>query len=392
MLEFIVLLIPLSLYFYNINYFITGILLVKIYYLLTYSNLTIEDQYQTYINKKNKTKGSLIYVTMTYENKDCFDNIINEIEDRLLNFNNIYNSNNDYNLICYCRTNYIYYDKKLFLEEEDYHYKFFIDKDKLKIYSYVKHEYIGGAYLTNLFTSFINTPQKDNKILFPKSSLFNSFACLKLLYNYNNIPKIKDDNYIPLLENKKFMKRYISSYTLPIKNNYSTKTIIIYEIMKKIHKGLNLNRPLICYLPIAFQHYQNVKNNIGILWITYDPLIDTIDTIEKKLYDSRYQILATNFLLLYKNNKIKNSISIRKNVDCVISFLLAKDDQVNSNFISSWTYENISEYPIYLAISSIMKKNEIRITETITSSTPKFDLSFDYSFKEILLDEYKVTL
>lgn len=387
MLNFILLLLPFSLFFYNINYFITIILLLNIYYLLT-SNLTIEDRYQMYINKKNKTKGSLIYVTMQYEDANYFNDIVKTIEDKLIKFNDVYNMNNDFDRICYCNNSYIYYDKELFLKENDYHYKFFIDQKNLKLYSYVKHEYIGGAYLTNLFTCFIHTSQKDNKLLFPESNLINFISVIKLLYNYKNIPKIT--NYIPLLEDKNNIKRYINQYILPIKNEFSSKTIIIYNIMKQMHKGLNLNRPLVCYLPIAFQHYPGVKNNIGILWITYDPLVDTLETIDKKLYESRYQIMATNFLLLFRNNKIKNSISIRKNVDCVISFLLAKDTEQNSNFISSWTYEYISEYPIYIAISSILKKNEIRITQTITSSTSNFDLSFDPSFKEVSLEEYKI--
>ena len=51
--------------------------------------------------------------------------------------------------------------------------------------------------------------------------------------------------------------------------------------MKILYSCLNLKRPLICYLPIAFQNFKNVKNNIGLMWLSFEDK-DTIEIIEKK--------------------------------------------------------------------------------------------------------------
>jgi hypothetical protein len=279
----------------------------------------------------------------------------------------------------------VYYDKKLFLEEEDYHYKFFIDKENLKIHAYINHELIGGSYLLTLFYSFVNTPQKSPEILFPKSSIFNLFYSLKLILNYKNIPKIKND-FLPLVNDKKEIKRYKNKYIIEKNTKFRSKTIILYNIMKTLHTCLNLKRPLICYLPIAFQNFKNVKNNIGLMWLSFEEK-DTLESVEKKIYDARYQILATNSLLLYKSNSKNISSEVRKSVDAVISFMIGTE---NSDIDVSWTFENISEYPIYVSITSIMKENYIDITETLTCSTLKFDNSKYKNYYDVLFENYKL--
>lgn len=387
---YVLLLLPLSLYFnYTItNCFITLFLLYNIYKLLKNkeNNLTLEDDYQKKINIKNKTNGSLIYVTMKYNDKDFFNDILNNIQVRLCGYNTKYNSEQEYDKIISDSNHYIFFNKEDFLREENYHYKFFVDKINMKIYAYIKHEYIGGSYLLTLFYSFLKTPQPNLLKLFPKSSIFNIFFALKLLYNYKNIPKIENNDYCELVKNKNEIKRYRNNYILSKNQNFSAKTIILYNIMKKIHKSLNLKRPLVCYLPIAFQNYKNVKNNIGIMWLTFDPNNDSVETIDKKIYFSRYQIPATNSLLLYKKNKKNTSTEIRQNVDAVITFMIGTE---NESFDVSWTFENISDYPIYISIASIMKEDHFDIYETITSSTPNLKISSN-EFQEVELSEYKL--
>ena len=320
---------------------------------------------------------------MEYDSENYFENILENLEHKLIKYNHNYNSYQSTNKIYYCN---IYYDKYKFLENNNYHYKFFIDRKKLKVYCYLNHEFIGGSYLLTLFHCFIEQPQKSSKILFPKSSIFNIIYCLKLLYNYNNITK----SFIPLplVSKKNEIKRYKKYFNIPLNQKYSSKSVIIYEILKNIYKGLSLNRPLICYLPIAFQEYPNIKNNIGVMCIKFDNQNETVETIDKKIYYSRYQVAATNTLLLYKSfNKSKGS-SVRKSVDVIISFMLAKEN--NADFNVSWTYENVGEYPVYVAVSSVMKNDEIEVTQTITLNTSCLDLSFDDSFNEINLSEYKL--
>lgn len=378
--ELLIFLIPISLYYENTNYLITFMLILQIINILRDNNLTLEDQYH------KQREDSIIYVTMEYEDINYFEDILKNLEKRLIEYNDNYNKYQYSNKICYCKKNYIYYSKNLFFEDENYHYKFFIDKEKMKVHCYLNHEFIGGSYLLTLFYCFINTPQKSTQILFPKSNIFNLIYCLKLLYNYKSIPKVTE-SFIPLVNNKSNIKRYKKTYDLYLNQKFSTKTVIIYNILKKLYKALNLQRTLVCYLPIAFQEYPDIKNNIGVMCLSFNDN-DTLETIDKQIYNSKYQILATNTLLLYnKFNKTKGT-SLRKNIDVIISFMFAKEDK--ANFKVSWTYENIGEYPIYVAVASIMKNNKVEVTETITSNTSEFDLSFDNSYKQIEFSDYKL--
>ena len=71
----------------------------------------------------------------------------------------------------------------------------------------------------------------------------------------------------------------------------------------------------------------------------------------------------------------------------VISFMLGTE---NSNIDVSWTFENISEYPIYVSITSIMKENYIDITQTLTCSTSNFYISKWKNFQETTFEKYKI--
>jgi len=380
--KLLILLILLSLFYENINYLIALILIFQIIDISNIDkddNLTIEDQYQRH------RSDSIIYVIMEYEDENYFENILQNLEKRLIEYNENYNKYQNTNKICYSEKNYIYYCKYKFMDDDNYHYKFFIDRQKMKVHCYLNHEFIGGSYLLTLFYCFIDTPQKSSKILFPKSNICNLVYSLKLLYNYRNIPRVKD-SFVPLVSQKSDIKRYKKCYDLSLDQKFSTKTVIIYNILETLYKALNLNRPLICYLPIAFQEHSNIKNNIGIMCISFDN--DTLETFDKKIYNSRYHILATNTLLLYNKFNRSKGASLRKSIDIIISFMLAKEDK--AEFKVSWTYENIGEYPVYVAVASVMKKDKIQVTQTITSNTSELDLSFDDSYKEISFSDYKL--
>jgi hypothetical protein len=126
---------------------------------------------------------------------------------------------------------------------------------------------------------------------------------------------------------------------------------------------------LICYLPIAFQSVKGVKNNIGLIWLSFNPNRMSEIEFDKELDKSRWQALASNACLHMIPSPLKNiGKTVRQNVDVVVSFMLGTDDL---DFEASWTFEHISDYPIYIAIASIRKSNgDISVTNTITSSTP----------------------
>ena len=124
------------------------------------------------------------------------------------------------------------------------------------------------------------------------------------------------------------IRRYISTYTIDRidnvdntnKNTPSSRITIIFNALKTLHKALAINRPIICYLPIAFNHVKGINNNIGIMLIDCRE-DDTINTFNKRFEDNKYMILATNFLLVNNLHKLGgyNGSSVRNIVDVVLT-------------------------------------------------------------------------
>jgi hypothetical protein len=86
--KLLILLLPLSVFYENINYLIAFILIFQIIDIVNRDkddNLTIEDQYQKH------RSDSIIYVTMEYEDENYFENILENLEQRLIQYNENYN-------------------------------------------------------------------------------------------------------------------------------------------------------------------------------------------------------------------------------------------------------------------------------------------------------------
>lgn len=348
--------------------------LLSILFFLPYqwsNDNTVEDLYQKDRKTKYKDDGALIHVKMDYRvPSDKFRSLLSKLENRLLQYNYNYNSvQNKYRINPYF--NYIFKSNDLFQACNWYHYKFLIDEPRQVIHAKIKHEYIGGAYLLELFYCFLNEPQKASDKLFPKSQWYHILLLPKLLWFLAyQIPVIT--NPLPLFKQDEQIERFSTSYTLT--KQTSTKSFILYRILSILHNSLQLDRDLICYLPIAFQSKPGIKNNIGLIWLKFNPNTMTETQFDKELEQSKWQALATNACLHLLPSSMRNiGKDVRKNVDVVVSFMLGTDDFY---FDASWTFEHISDYPIYVAIASIKQSNgDVVVTNTVTSSTPSLTYS-----------------
>ena len=101
-----------------------------------------------------------------------------------------------------------------------------------------------------------------------------------------------------------------------------------------------------------------------------------------QLKNNAYMALGTNFLLYNNLIKSNNGNNVRKSVDAVITIIFSEDDIYVSK---SWTFYNVSEYPVYVAISSVLNNNTINVTQTLTISTPEFNITkseLNYEMKD----------
>lgn len=339
---------------------------IIIYFLLPRcKDNTVEDIYQTERKLKFKDEGALIHVRMKYHNnEEGLEEVLSSLENRLRKYNYEYNkvqltNRIDPNLI------YIFENEDAFHFCFQYHYKFLIDVKNQVIQAKVKHEFIGGAYLLELFYCFLKNTQKSSNKLFPKSRWSNIIFVPSLVWFLNfKLPVITP---LPLVSSDEQIERYKGSFTISNNSTCSSKTFVLYNILTTIYKALNLDRDLICYLPIAFQASEGIKNNIGLMWIIFNPY-QSISEFASNIEKSKWQILASNACLHCLPSCFKSlGKNVRSAVDVVVSFMLGADDL---DFEATWTFEHISDYPIYIAVASILKSNgDINITQTITSST-----------------------
>jgi hypothetical protein len=242
----------------------------------------------------------------------------------------------------------------------------FLDCDNGRIYGKLNHELIGGSNIGKFCYTPFEKEQKDN---FYHSRFYHIFFAFKLILLWNQIPKITYP--LPLLENKIDIQRYMLHESFERKTN--VKATILYNIMQRLYNCLNiknLERDLVCYLPIAFYNTKTINNNIGIMWLTFNES-DTVESIKYKMEKNAYQIFGTNFLL--SNNLIKtksSSKNVRKTVDAVITILFTED---TNNIQITWTYPNVADYPVYVAVHSRLAENTVYLTQTYTVNTPNFD-------------------
>ena len=326
------------------------------------SSITVEDNYQQIINKKNNTEQSVIDSIAFYDmesiNTINFEIMVNKLAKFSLNYNKL--SANKINNI------FLFQSKKDFLNCKQYHYKLWLDLDNRKLYGKLNHELIGGSNIGKFcYTAFANE-QKDN---FYHSSFYHIFPAIKLILLRNKIPSIQIP--LPLFENSMNISRYMVKESFTRRTN--VKAEIIYHIMQRLYYCLNIKsqrRDLVCILPIAFYNTKNINNNIGILWLTFNEA-DTVESIKHKMEKNAYQIFGTNFLLSnrFLNTKSCSKIT-RKNADAIITILFTENE---NNIQISWTYSSVADYPVYVAVHSRLFNNKIYFTQTYTVNTPNFN-------------------
>jgi hypothetical protein len=326
------------------------------------SRVTVEDNYQQIINKKNNTTQSVIDSIAFYDSESIKTINYEIMHAKLEKFNENYNklSANKINNV------FLFKNRKEFLNCKEYHYKIWLDIENLRFYGKLNHELIGGSNIGKFCYTAFSNEQKDN---FYYSKFYHIFQAIKLILLRNKIPKIQ--NPILLFENSVNIQRYIARESFERKNN--VKATVIYNIMLRLYYCLGmkkLGRDLVCILPIAFYNTKTINNNIGILWLTFNEA-DTVESIKRKMDKNSYQIFGTNFLLsnglLSTKSSSKNT---RNNADAIITILFTNE---TNNIQISWTYPSVADYPVYVAVHSRLVYNTVHLTQTYTVNTPNFE-------------------
>lgn len=230
------------------------------------------------------------------------------------------------------------------------------------IYIYFNHYYISGPNMFILLNKMVNSSS-------PKFLLTNPFLGIIYLPFY-----IYD---LTLLKKREYTKteKLIEHIIVEKKINTINKRCYLYlSILNKIYNSLQLNRPMVVALSIAFEELSYIKNNVGLIIINYE-LKDTIETLEQKLKNAYYQAYCSNFIISCPLPNIGN-FELRNYVDCIISSMYIKSD---FDFKIAWNCSKLPIEQMYVGSVSILHSdNTMDINMCLNTCSINYNNSCKY--------------
>ena len=209
-------------------------------------------------------------------------------------------------------------------------------KDKC-IYIYFNHYYISGSNMFILLNKIVNSIPPP----FLKTNPF--FGLINLPFYLYDLTLLKKREY---LKTEKHIEHLIIEKNI---NTTNKRCYLYLNILHKVYKSLQFNRPMIVALSIAFDELPYINNNVGLIIIKYE-INDTIETLEQKLKKAYYQAYCSNFIINCPLPNIGN-VELREYVDCIISSMYIKSD---FDFKFAWNCAKLPIEQMYIGSVSIL--------------------------------------
>jgi hypothetical protein len=234
-------------------------------------------------------------------------------------------------------------------------------KDKC-IYVCFNHYYVSGPNMFILLNEMVNSKP-------PRFLQTNPFyGILYLPFYIYNILSLKKREYVRAEKKREHLivERKIAT---PNKRCY-----LYLSILQKIYHSLQLDRPMIAALSVAFEELPYITNNVGLVILTYE-ISDTIETLEHKLKNAYYQAYCSNFIV---NCPLPNmgNFELRDYVDCVISSMYITSDL---DFKVAWNCSKPPVEQMYVGSVSILHSdNTMTINMCLNTCSSNYNNCYDY--------------
>jgi hypothetical protein len=233
------------------------------------------------------------------------------------------------------------------------------------IYIYFNHYFISGPNMFMLLNQMVNSRP-------PKFLTTNPF--LGIIY----LPFYLYD--LMLLQKRDYAKKEKQIEHIIVEKNITlTKNKRCYSylcILSKIYNTLQLSRPMVVALSIAFEELPYIKNNVGVIIINYE-IKDTIETLDKKIKNAYYQAYCSNFIITCPLPNIGN-FELRNYVDCIISSMYITSD---FDFKIAWNCSKLPIEQMYVgSVSIIHSDNTMDINMCLNTCSKNYN---DNSYKYI---------
>ena len=170
--------------------------------------------------------------------------------------------------------------------------------------------------------------------------------CLSLInmpsYIYE-LSLLKKKDY---LKNDKYVQHVMFEKNITTKNK---RCYLCLNVLQKIYNSLEMNRPMVVAISLAFDELPYITNNVGLIIINYD-ITDTIETLDEKIKNASYQAYCSNFIV---NCPLPN-LPFRNYIDCIISSMYIKSDY---DFKIAWNCAKTPVEQMYVGTISVLRSD-----------------------------------
>lgn len=341
------------------------IIIGLLYYNYLYLNYlylnSSEDEFHKTIHKDVNNINDSPIVKFKFDNNKSYNIAYNN-----LHYNEVF-ARHDYDILLFKPCFKL--DKNTILSGKSQIMKYKFNKKKKKIILLFNHYYLGGNSF--LFLKAYGLSQRPIDI--PENNIRNILFLPKLLIDYNKFINSKNYEILPRNAN---IKRYSEKLELYFKNNIIKKrTFILYKVIKKIYKSLNLNRAMRVMIPVPFKRINEINNNIGVILLLFNGS-ETLEEFNTNFENKKYMAHATNIMLITKINKLfSNNVNLRKEIDAVVTCIYSnkKDDYYKDlNYSMNWTTKIMPLESVYTAVYFRIDNDYIKTNITYTVSTSQF--------------------
>ena len=205
------------------------------------------------------------------------------------------------------------------------------------VYIYINHYYISGSTVFILVCKMLNSTPPT----FLKTNPF--YGIINLPFYIYELMTLKKKEYEKI-------EKQIEHIIIEKQIETTNKRFYLYlSVLNKVYISLQLNRPMVVALSIAFDELPYINNNVGLIIITYE-IKDTVETIEKKIKNAYYQAYCSNFIVNCPLPNIGN-IELRDYIDCIITSMYIKTD---FDFKIAWNCSKTPVEQMYVGSVSIL--------------------------------------
>jgi hypothetical protein len=205
---------------------------------------------------------------------------------------------------------------------------------------------------------YLKLPNSDYKglLFFPKF-VYDSYKFLNSP-NFTPLPRIEET--LRYKEDVIFQKEEYE--------NHNKRNVVLYHIISKIYKCLQLERPMRILLPIGFKRFNKINNNLGAILFTFQGN-ETLDEFSTQFNQKKYMALVSNSLLICNLTSLFcNNNNLRKKIDVVLTAVHSVSKDNDLSYHCNWSTGVSPTEPLYVSSYSTIFDSHVHtnITYTIT--------------------------